>query len=98
MNVEAFSLELDGIRDELAVLPAVMMMGTDEAERHAGRRKEELRRQLQDLDIILQMHMGEEQGQTILAEIGRLRQLLNESMPNPLMGFGRMPVGIGPRH
>lgn len=98
MNAEDFSLELDGIRDELAVLPTVIGMGTEEADRHARRRTEELRRQLQDLDIILQLHMKEGHGQTILAEIGRLRRLLDESQPHPLLGLGRMPIGVGPRH
>ena len=98
MKAEDFSLELDGIRDELAVLPTVMGMGTEEADRHARSRTEELRRQLQDLDIILQLHMTEGNGQTILAEIGRLRRLLDESQPHPLLGLGRMPICVGPRH
>ena len=86
MDVALLNSELDGILDEMEVLPLIQAMDSPAARRYHERRLNELRRSVDDLNDVVNVHRqetGEEQLETVYVKLAMVLGPYQGKLPNP---------------
>lgn len=86
MDVALLNSELDGILDEMEVLPLIQAMDSPAARRYHERRVNELRRSVDDLNDVMNVHRqesGEEQLQAVYVKLAMVLGPYHGKVTNP---------------